>query len=98
MQPRPGVRSSWTVTPPKPITAEPQVLTIKAAAKALGIVDSGVHRRQDSRGGGTGRREAPDGGADQGRTTWTGPAEPQVVTTGAVGWGCPIILTRSSRR
>ncbi len=37
MQARPGVRSSWTVAPPKPITEEPLVLTIKDAAKALGI-------------------------------------------------------------
>ncbi len=40
MLPRPGIRGSWTVTPPKPITAEPQVLTIKAAAKALGISET----------------------------------------------------------
>ncbi len=40
MQPRPGVRSSWTVPHPKPITEEPQVLTIKAAAKALGISET----------------------------------------------------------
>ncbi|MDP9469567.1 MAG: helix-turn-helix domain-containing protein [Chloroflexota bacterium] len=40
MLPRPGVRGSWTVTPPKPITAEPQVLTMRAAAKALGISES----------------------------------------------------------
>ncbi len=40
MLPRPGARSSWTVPPPKPITAEPQVLTMRAAAKALGISES----------------------------------------------------------
>ncbi len=40
MQPRPGVRGSWTVTPPKPITEEPLVVNIKQAAKALGISET----------------------------------------------------------
>ncbi len=37
MQPRPGVRGSWTVTPPPSIVNEPLVLNIKQAAKALGV-------------------------------------------------------------
>ncbi len=40
MLPRPGVRGSWTVTPPKPITEEPLVLNIKQAAKSLGVSET----------------------------------------------------------
>ncbi len=41
MIPRPGVRGSWSApSPVPPITAEPQVLTMRAAAKALGISES----------------------------------------------------------
>ncbi len=41
MIPRPGVRGSWSAPAPvPPITVEPQVLTIRAAAKALGISET----------------------------------------------------------
>ncbi len=40
MLPRPGVRGSWTVPPPKPITEEPLVVNIKQAAKALGVSET----------------------------------------------------------
>ncbi len=49
MLPRPGVRGSWTVPPPKPITEEPLVLNIKQAAKALGVSET-KHRELERTG------------------------------------------------
>ncbi len=49
MIPRPGVRGSWSAPAPvPPITAEPQVLTIKDAAKALGISQTKLREAERS--------------------------------------------------
>ncbi len=46
MQPRPGVRSSWTVTPPPSIMNEPLVVNIKQAAKALGVSQTKIREME----------------------------------------------------